>query len=241
MKFVFRIFFIYFILFPTILVEFSAEPIRRKIENFEFYFLQNTKENQESIRILEYFSDLFLAELKKETERLGLRSPGEATVFMAADSVIFQEISKQPRYAAGFYSYESKRFFFQNPNLLSERGILNSVIKHEICHFLSPENKRKDSIWLEEAYCESLYPSDKIPNLKKLGFPKDWKTLNREWNKTYSSPNKSERTNTYRKMYVFGSWLLDQKGEEWVRNLLELQNPEIVELYSKFLNDSKTK
>ncbi|EPG65132.1 hypothetical protein [Leptospira wolffii] len=220
----------------------SAEPLLRVIEGFEFYALQDDKKNSISESALNDFSDRFLSELEKESQRLSLKMPRDARIFITPDSATFRTYSGKSGHNAGAYSHQSNRFFFQNPKLLSRKGILNRVVLHEICHFLVPKSTVPKSPWIEEAYCESIHPSDPLAKTASVSnFPTDWDTFDRNMTKDYSSRNKEIQFAAYSRMRTFGSWLLSYKGEIWIRNLIENGSEEIPQLYANFLKDLSDK
>ncbi|TGL60867.1 hypothetical protein [Leptospira sarikeiensis] len=212
-----------------------SQTTRRKIDGYEFFFLQEFPSNDHADRVLVSFSEKFLKELKTESDRLERRVPQDAKIFVSSDSNVFRKHSGQPTYSAAFYSPEKNQFFFQNPESLSKRGILDSVIQHEICHFLAPGSRSETSSWMQESYCESLYPTNPKPSSLDLKFPYSWEKFDEECIRDIKSRNETKRRILYQKIYIWGSWLLKTKGEARFRFFLENQIPEIQTIYSQFI------
>ncbi|AOP32629.1 hypothetical protein A0128_01320 [Leptospira tipperaryensis] len=226
-----------FLFFTCFTFSIFSETIRYKVDGFEFYFL-NEAENSSATKakeIIRNFADQFILESVKESERLNLKKPSEAFIFIAENSKVFAQISGQPSFVAARFLSDSNRFYFQNPNTLYKRNILSSSIRHEICHFLSPHLKEQTLQWIEESYCEALYPTNSIVSKKFLDFPKSWE----QFKKINLSKNskKEEELKKYKLLASWGDWILKDQGEIRFRNLLENQTPENEWkiLYSKFL------
>ncbi|MGJ4787700.1 hypothetical protein [Leptospira koniambonensis] len=213
----------------------NAQAARRKVEGFEFYFLDDWNKQRNPDKLLETFAEKFLAEIRSEAERLEKRIPGDTQIFVSENSEVFRKYSGQPGTTAAFYSPESNKFFFQNPESLAKRGILDTVIKHEICHFLAPESKSESSFWMQESYCESLYPTNPKPISVDLKFPWSWEKFDEECMREIHTKNGSKKKILYQKLYLWGSWLLKTKGEARFRAFLETPNPEIQNIYSQFV------
>ncbi|MBW9230994.1 hypothetical protein JQK62_00835 [Leptospira santarosai] len=213
------------------------ESIRYKVDGYEFYFLkdQGVSSASQSQEIVGRFADQFISELINESERLNLKRPFEAFVFIAENSKVFSTATGQPSFVAARFLSESNRFYFQNPKTLEKRNILTSTIRHEICHFLSPHLENENFRWLEESYCEALYPTNTIVPKRFLAFPKTWD----EFKKTYSnqSSKKQVTSQKYKLLAAWGAWILKEHGETQFRNLLNRQSPETKWklLYSNFL------
>ncbi|MGJ4745928.1 hypothetical protein ACQV5M_06175 [Leptospira sp. SA-E8] len=193
----------------------------------------NKQRNPE--KLLETFAEKFVTEVRSESERLERRIPQDAQIFVSENLEVFRKYSGQPATLAAFYSPESNKFFFQNPESLSKRGILDTVIKHEICHFLAPESKSETSFWMQESYCEALYPTNPKPTSADLKFPWSWEKFDEECIKEIHTRSGSKKKILYQKLYLWGSWLLKTKGEARFRVFLESQNPEIQNIYSQFV------
>ncbi|TGM16165.1 hypothetical protein EHQ81_07210 [Leptospira selangorensis] len=212
-----------------------SQAAKRKVEGFEFYFLDDWSKERNPEKLLETFAERFVAEIRSESERLERRVPGDAQIFVTENSEVFRKYSGQPGTTAALYSPVSNKFFFQNPESLAKRGILDTVVKHEICHFLAPESKSETSFWMQESYCESLYPTNPRPTSQNLKFPWSWEKFDEECAKEIHTRNGSKKKILYQKLYLWGSWLLKTKGEARLRAFLEAPNPEIQNIYSQFV------
>ncbi|PJZ77858.1 hypothetical protein [Leptospira neocaledonica] len=213
----------------------SAQAARRKIEGFEFYFLDDWNKQKNPDKLLEIFADKFVTEIRSESERLEKRIPQDVRIFISENSEVFRKYSGQSGSVAAFYSPESNKFFFQNPESLAKRGILDTVIKHEICHFLAPESKSETSFWMQESYCESLYPTNPKPTSVDLKFPWSWEKFDEECIKEIQTRNGAKKKILYQKLFLWGSWFLKTKGEARFRAFIEAPNPEIQNIYSQFI------
>ncbi|GBF39939.1 hypothetical protein [Leptospira johnsonii] len=213
----------------------NAQAARRKVEGFEFYFLDDWNKQKNPDKLLETFADKFVTEIRSESERLEKRIPQDVQIFVSENSEVFRKYSGQPGSLAAFYSPERNKFFFQNPESLAKRGILDTVIKHEICHFLAPESKSETSFWMQESYCESLYPTNPKPTSVDLKFPWSWEKFDEECTKEIHSRNGAKKKILYQKLFLWGSWLLKTKGEARFRVFLETPNTPIQDIYSQFI------
>ncbi|TGM97420.1 hypothetical protein [Leptospira dzoumogneensis] len=214
----------------------NAQSAKRKVEGFEFYFLDDWNRQKNPEKLLETFAEKFAAEIRSESERLERRIPQDAQIFVSENSEVFRKYSGQPGITAAFYSPESNKFFFQNPESLAKRGILDTVIKHEICHFLAPESKSSAiSFWMQESYCESLYPTNPKPSSADLKFPWSWEKFDEECSKEIRTKSGAKKKILYQKLFLWGSWLLKTKGEARFRAFLEIQSPDIQNIYSQFV------
>ncbi|PJZ24121.1 hypothetical protein CH352_00270 [Leptospira hartskeerlii] len=213
----------------------NAQTAKRKVEGFEFYFLDDWNKQKNPEKLLETFAEKFLTETRSESERLERRIPWDAQIFVSENSEAFRKYSGQSGTTAAFYSPVSNKFFFQNPESLAKRGILDTVIKHEICHFLAPESKSETSFWMQESYCESLYPTNPKPISSDLKFPWSWEKFDDECIKEIHTKSGSKKKILYQRLFLWGSWLLKTKGEARFRAFLEIPNPEIQNIYSQFV------
>jgi hypothetical protein len=229
--------FVCFLFYSFCLLPIFSEPIRYQIESYEFYFIndRNIYVPEYTNKIVQNFADQFILELSKESERLNLKRPSEATVFIFETSKTFSKTSGQPSFVAAHFVPETNRFFFQNPNTLNKRNILIPSIRHEICHFLSPHLKNENLKWIEESHCEALYPTNTVVPKKFLNFPKSWD----QFKKIHSnkSSKKEDELRKYKLLASWGNWILQDQGEIRFRNFLEEQvhEKEWKILYSKFL------
>ncbi|MBM9499887.1 hypothetical protein JWG44_06440 [Leptospira sp. 201903071] len=229
--------FLYLLFYICGFLPIFSEPIRYKIDGYEFYFLNDRKTfpSTKTEKIVREFADQFILELSKESERLNLKKPSETTVFISETAKIFSETSGQPSFVAASFFPDSNRFHFQNPNTLNKRNILNSSIRHEICHFFSPHLNNEDLRWIEESYCEALYPINSIVPKKFLDFPKSWEKFKRIH--LDKSLKKKDELRKYKLLAAWGQWILQDQGEIRFRSFLENRIPENEWkiLYSKFL------
>jgi hypothetical protein len=100
-----------------------------------------------------------------------LPEPALIQVALAGDARIFADLTGRPWYIAGLVIVDRARpdygrLYFQNPTALRKRGILESTVRHELCHLLldgartsrpAPLAAPDESwSWLEEGYCEAL-------------------------------------------------------------------------------------
>lgn len=225
--------YLFFIIF--LIESANAQTVKRKIEGFEFYFLDDRNKQKNPERFLETFAEKFVTEIRAESERLDRRIPQNAQIFVSENSEVFRKYSGQPSTLAAFYSPESNKFFFQNPESLAKKGILDTVIKHEICHFLAPESRSETSFWMQESYCESLYPTNPKPTSLDLKFPWSWEKFDEECSREIHTRSGFKKKILYQKLFLWGSWLLKTKGEARFRVFLETQSPEIQNIYSQFV------
>ncbi|EIE02975.1 hypothetical protein [Leptospira licerasiae] len=235
MRSIFTIFAIYLFFIIFFFETTGAQTTKRKVEGFEFYFLSDWNKQRNPERLLETFAEKFVTEIRSESERLERRIPQDAQVFVSENSEVFRKYSGQPGSTAAFYSPESNKFFFQNPESLAKRGILETVIKHEICHFLAPEPKSETSFWMQESYCESLHPTNLKPTSADLKFPWSWEKFDEECTKEIRTKSGPKKKILYQKLSLWGSWLLKTKGEARFRVFLENPSPEIATIYSQFV------
>ncbi|XDD50441.1 hypothetical protein AB3N59_01100 [Leptospira sp. WS92.C1] len=214
----------------------SSEPVRYKLEGYEFYFFKDPKSTSASQidMILKDFADQFESALRQESERLNLKTPGETSILIFETTSIFTRMSGQPSYIAARFIPERNRFYFQNPKILEKRNILTSLIRHEICHFLSPHQAEESLKWLEESYCEALYPTNPVVSKNLLDFPKSWEQF-RKFNRKTAS--KKEEFKKYKLLSTWGNWILKTLGESKFRTLLktETQEKKWKSLYLEFL------
>ncbi|TGK10904.1 hypothetical protein EHO98_20280 [Leptospira stimsonii] len=214
-----------------------AESIRFMIEGHEFYFLKdpNSPLKNGTKEMIQEFADQFILELNNESERLNLKKPSSVSVFISQNTKIFTRTTGQPSFIAAHFLLESEQFHFQNPSLLKKKNILSKSIRHEICHYFSPHIDNFDLRWLEESYCESLYPTNAIVSKNFLQFPNSWEQF-KQFNRDKSSDKKRE-LKKYELLSSWGSWILKEQGEIQFRDLLKnrVQEKEWKTLYSKFL------
>lgn len=99
------------------------ESIRYKVDGYEFYFLKNqgVSSASQSQEIVGRFADQFVSELINESERLDLKRPFEAFVFIAENSKVFAAATGQPSFVAARFIPDFNRFYFQNPKTLKKR------------------------------------------------------------------------------------------------------------------------
>ncbi|EPG74557.1 hypothetical protein LEP1GSC058_3164 [Leptospira fainei serovar Hurstbridge str. BUT 6] len=221
-----------------------TEPIRIRSEEFTFIYLtgDSSIDNREAGSVLRKFSELFMETLRKELDRLNVRRPNEASIFVAGTPTIFQVYSGQPKYSAGYCSQDRRILYFQRPNLLDGRGILEKTIQHEICHFLLPVSGKNDSHWLEESYCETLYPINSERSApSNLVFPERWRIFQKELNKSLTQGSIKDRKIAYQKARRWGAWLLKKETEKGFRKLLEIETPDgkWEKVYAIFLMNRK--
>ncbi|EQA46073.1 hypothetical protein LEP1GSC050_3147 [Leptospira broomii serovar Hurstbridge str. 5399] len=235
------------ILLSTLLVcsyPILTEPIRIRSEEFTYIYLPDGDSIDTTVarNVLLKFSELFTENLRKEVDRLNIRRSKEASIFIADNPAIFQAYSGQPRYSAGYCSQDRRTLYFQKPDLLDRRGILEKTIKHEICHFLLHGRENTDSNWLEESYCESIYPTNaEQSDSSKIVFPERWIAFRNELNRSLTKGSRKERRVAYQKAHRWGAWLLKKKTEKGFRELLEIEVPDEKwkKLYAIFLMNKK--
>lgn len=229
--------FAFFLFYSCFSFSISSESIRYQVDGYEFYFLRNSNTYSESRgrEIIQNFADKFVSELIQESERLNIKKPSEALVFIAENPSVFAKTSGQPSFVAGRFLPESNRFYFQNPNTLDKKNILVQTVRHEICHFLSPHIRDEHLQWLEESYCEALYPTNAILPKRLLVFPKSWE----KFKKIHSGSNlkRKAQLEKYKLLSSWGNWILKERGEIRFRNMLDPSSTEKEWklLYSEFL------
>ncbi|EQA35538.1 hypothetical protein LEP1GSC047_1651 [Leptospira inadai serovar Lyme str. 10] len=235
------------ILLSTLLVcsyPILTEPIRIRSEEFTYVYLPDSDsiDGISARKVLLKFSELFSEILRREVDRLNVRRPKDASIFIADTPAIFQAYSGQPRYSAGFCSQNRLTLYFQRPDRLDHRGILEKTIRHEICHLLLPVRDKIDFHWLEESYCESIYPTNtEQSGSSDLVFPERWITFQKELNRSLTKGSVKERKVAYQKARRWGTWLLKKETEKGFRELLEIEVPaeKWKKLYALFLMDWK--
>lgn len=221
--------------FALVSIPLLSEPIRYKVDGYEFYFLkdQNLSSRIPPTEMISGFAEQFILEFAKEAERLNLKKPSGISVFISENPKIFSQTTGQPSFVAARFFPESQQFHFQNPDILKKRNIFLASVRHEICHYFSPHSKELN--WLEESYCEALYPTNPIIPRKFLVFPESWEKF-KKFNSDKSSKKEVE-LRRYKLLSSWGNWILKNRGEIRFRNLLNDRSSEKEweMLYSKFL------
>lgn len=223
------------LLFAFASIPLHSEPIRYKVDGYEFYFLKdpNRSSKIQTSETIPSFAEQFILEFDKEAERLNLKKPSHISVFISENPKTFSRTTGQPSFVAARFFPDSEQFHFQNPSILKKRNILLASVRHEICHYFSPHSNELS--WLEESYCEALYPTNSIIHRKFLDFPMSWEKF-KKFNSDKSLKKENE-LRRYKLLSSWGNWILKTQGEIRFRNLLNDRSSEKEwkMLYSKFL------
>ncbi|MCP4131490.1 MAG: hypothetical protein GY754_10975 [bacterium] len=178
-----------------------------------------------------YFHSVFTESVSQLYARYNVKMPSRFRVTLALRSKIFKQLTGINWFVAGLFDPVEDGFYFQNPVSLRRRGILTRVVRHEITHQVifrarvnsGKSGSRKDLFWLEESFCEALYPVEKgnIPaiakTMKKFG---SYNRFRKYLSKNLASSNRIVKKRAYGIAQTWGSFLINRLGERPVFEVL---------------------
>lgn len=103
----------------------------------------------------------FTAATAELFDRLNVRRPASFNVIICRSAPVFTRLTGKDWRVAALYDPAGERYYFQNPGSLKRQGLLGMVARHEVCHHALrlAAGKKSGEPWLEESFCESLYPT----------------------------------------------------------------------------------
>jgi len=155
--------------------------------------------------------------------RIGVKTPLSFSVTLCFGAWLFKKETGLDEHTPGIYIPVKRLFVFQNPKALENRGILQQVLRHELCHAAIDEWRTRKGIdyseqnrWLEESICAALYPSGDFSAEGGVEKFKEMRGDEKIIKKYIESNIKSSSYDARRKAYslaaAFGRNELEKKG-----------------------------
>lgn len=177
------------------------------------------------------FHRIFTSSIESLSEDFNIRLPSGFRVFLCVTANDFGKLTGQNWYVAGLYDPVPDRFYFQNPDSLARRGVLGTVIHHELCHRFIKEARRfhrfsgrsEEFSWLEESLCEALFPVQGTLDVSAGYLLRTISTtgaLKHRISTGLKSGNRIRRQRAYRLAFLWGSFLLRNGGRKKILAIL---------------------
>lgn len=177
------------------------------------------------------FHQIFSGSLASLSGDYNIRIPSSFKVFLCTTAPVFGQLTGHNWYVAGLYEGEGERFYFQNPDSLGRKGILQKVIRHELCHLIIKVARMDNRFpgmasrftWLEESFCEALFPVQGKSEVSTAYLLKNIYSINnlkRRLSVGLNSRNRIKRQRAYRLAFVWGSFLLKRLGKKNIFSIL---------------------
>lgn len=187
-----------------------------------YYFLQFNSANftykntyNVSVGDLKEISFLLQSEFDKYKEKWDIKSNPKIEIVFFKSTYDFIHYTNENRKIGGVY--KNKKIFLQPINILKQKNILFSILKHELLHALfdNIENK-KIPRWFNEGY--AIYYSGELKRIKK-NYPLKFNSL-LELESKIKSNNYKEIQTAYFYLGLVIQFLSNKYGDELLNDII---------------------
>jgi hypothetical protein len=172
----------------------------------------------------EILHEVYLTARDELFNEYGIILPVQQRVTIACGADIFRDLTGLTALTAAVCIPERDEIVFQRASALKKKGILESIVRHELLHYAAAltrmragisAEKTRENFWIEESFCTAAAPGGSYNTVKgreilsRLG---DEKKIKKYLDQFLRSGNEKERGDAYAAAFVYGSDLILKKG-----------------------------